>query len=48
MSRLDQEHDVVALARELGLRGDLLRQIEKSGTYPTDWERDIPRNRRPR
>jgi excisionase family DNA binding protein len=26
----------------------LLRQIEASGTYPTGWKRDIPRNRKPR
>ena len=26
----------------------LLRQIEKSGTYPTGWKRDVPRNRKPR
>jgi predicted site-specific integrase-resolvase len=26
----------------------LLRQIEKSGVYPTGWKRDIPRNRKPR
>lgn len=26
----------------------LLRQIEKSGVYPTGWKRDVPRNRKPR
>lgn len=26
----------------------LLQQIEKSGTYPTGWKRDVPRNRKPR
>jgi excisionase family DNA binding protein len=26
----------------------LLLQIEKSGTYPTGWKRDTPRNRKPR
>ncbi|MGD0896711.1 MAG: helix-turn-helix domain-containing protein [Thermoguttaceae bacterium] len=26
----------------------LLRQIEKSGVYPTGWRRDVPRNRKPR
>ena len=27
---------------------ELLRQIEKSGTFPTGWKRDAKRNRKPR
>ena len=41
MSRLDQEHDVVALARELGLRGDPVEAVvrfceEKIGCWAED------------
>ena len=36
--RLFKKADLVAL----------LRQIEKSGVYPTGWKRDAPRNRKPR
>ena len=42
MSRLDQEHDVVALARELGLRGDPVEAVvrfceEKIGCWAEDF-----------
>jgi len=42
MSRLDQEHDVVALARELGLRGDPVEAVvrfceEKIGCWAADF-----------
>ena len=42
MSRLDQEHDVVALARELGLRGDPVEAVvrfceEKIGCWAGDF-----------
>lgn len=43
MSRLDQEHDVVALARELGLRGDPVEAVvrfceEKIGLWAADFD----------
>ena len=42
MSRLDQEHDVIALARELGLRGDPVEAVvrfceEKIGCWAADF-----------
>lgn len=42
MSRLDQEHDVIALARELGLRGNPVEAVvrfgeEKIGCWAADF-----------
>ena len=49
MSRLDQEHDVVALARELGLRGDPVEavafQLEHEDEQLKDWRKKMEKLR---